>query len=115
MLIVIHVSIVLATLAVVFYADEQGLSWILGKQEVLPARKIQILHTLVGVGLASIIATGGLLFLRSPGYYLGNATFLIKMCLVAALVINGFVITFLNKIATTRSWKSLTLLERVPL
>ena len=115
MITTIHVCFVLLTGALVLYSDEQGFLWMRGKRDYLSHTKLEWLHALVGLGLAGLVATGGLLFLRAPGYYLGNPVFLIKMVFVGALILNGFFIGQFTHIAAKKRWSELTNRERLPL
>ena len=115
MLTAFHVLAVLFAGVVVFYSDEQGFMYMRGKRSILSAKKLEWLHALVGVALALLILTGGLLFMRAPSYYLANTTFLIKMGFVGALLVNGFFIDRLSKIASQKPWAELSKRERLPL
>lgn len=113
MLTVLHVSFVFATGALVLYSDEQGLLWMLGKRETLSLKKLEWLHMLVGLGLAGLIATGGLLFLRAPSFYIGEPQFIVKMIFVLTLVVNSFFIGRFTHVATERAWRDLSNAERL--
>lgn len=115
MLITLHLSIVIATLLVVLYSDEQALMWVLGKKETLSAQSVHLLHNIVTIGLGLIIITGGLLYIQAPAAYLSDTTFLVKMAAVAALIVNTYVIDRLSPIALSRSYASLSKAERIPL
>ena len=110
----LHILFIIATGALVLYSDEQGFMWILGKKETLPRKKLEWLHSLVGVGLAAIIATGGLLFLRSPQFYLGQTDFIVKMVFVLALAVNGFFVGSMVHHASTSPWRQLSWRARLP-
>ena len=112
---VIHLALVLATLALVAYSDEQGLVWVLGKKEILLEKKLRTLHYLVSGGLILIIISGLTLFSNDSSYYLDKPQFIVKMAFVFTLVINSFFIGKFSKVAITRSWKSLSPNERLPL
>ena len=114
-MILFHVAAIIVTVLCVLYSDEQGLRWMLGKKEVLNAKKIAVLHVLVSIGLALIILTGGLKAMTALAYYLSNPLFIAKMGFVLVLVVNGFFIGTLSTLATTRSFASLSTKERLPL
>lgn len=114
-MILIHIAAICITGLVVLYSDEQGLRWMLGKKEVLDAKRIAFLHSLVSIGLPLIILTGGLMVMPALDYYLRNPIFLMKMGFVGVLIVNGFFIGKLSTLATTRSFASLTPTERLPL
>lgn len=115
MLTVFHVLTILFAGAVVFYSDEQGFMYLRGRRTLLSAKKVEWLHALVGLALALLILTGGLLFMRAPNFYLANTAFLVKMGFVFALLVNGFFIDRLSKIASQKSWAELSKRERIPL
>lgn len=114
-MILIHIFAICITGLVVLYSDEQGLRWMLGKVEVLNARRIAFLHGVVSIGLPLVILTGGLMAVPALDYYLRNPIFLMKMGFVGVLIVNGFFIGKLSVLATTRTFVSLTPAERLPL
>jgi len=111
----VHLTVVFATIAAVLYSDEQAFLWLVGKKERLSARLVRLLHAGVSFGLALLILTGGLLYIKAPQAYLSNTTFLIKMTAIAALIINTYAIERLSSFATTRPYASLTRDEHLPL
>lgn len=114
-MVALHVLSIFITGLAVLYSDEQGLSWMLGKKKVLSAKRVAVLHAIVGVGLALIILTGGLMVIKGLPYYLHKPVFLIKMAFVFALIVNAFVIEHISKIASQKSFAELTPRERTPL
>jgi cation transport ATPase len=108
-----HITAVVLTLLAVLYADEQGLQWFLGRTRVLSQKSVEVVHTLVSVGIAVIILTGGLMFIDRSSYLLSQATFLAKMCFVGALVLNGFFIGSISKLASEKAFAELTPGERM--
>ncbi len=111
----LHLIGIIVTGCAVAYSDEQALLWMLGKKPALSKQRVDALHIVVSIGLACIIATGGLLFLRSPSYYLSDPVFLLKMLLVGALIVNGFFIDQLSVGATERPFQAHSARERLPL
>lgn len=111
----VHLTLVLATAVLVIYSDKVGFSWVRGRVETLSKKKLEILHLAVGIGLAGILLTGGLMFLDRAEYLLGQPVFLAKMAFVASLVVNALFIGSLSKVASERSFASLTPKERIPL
>lgn len=107
-----HATAVLLTLLAVLYADERGLRWVRGRAHVLAPRKVATLHALVGVGLALILLTGGLMFVDRSSYLLSQTTFLVKMGFVGALVVNAFFIGSISKLASEKAFVELTSNER---
>lgn len=111
----VHLTLVLATAVLVIYSDKVGFSWVRGKVATLSKRKLEILHLAVGIGLTGILLTGGLMFLDRAEYLLSQPVFLAKMVFVASLVVNALFIGSLAKVASERSFASLTGKERIPL
>lgn len=111
----LHVVAIIVTGLCVLYSDEQGLMWMLGKKEVLNAKRIAVLHAVVSIGLALVILTGGLKALTALSYYLSNPLFMVKMGFVVVLIVNGFFIEKLSSLATTRPFAALSKKEQFPL
>lgn len=103
-----HVIAVLGSLAAVLYADYHGSRWFRGKTETLSQATVNRMHASVSVGLAALLLTGGLMFIDRAQYLLSQPVFIAKMGFVLALVINGFFIGRLSRLATTSSFASLT-------
>lgn len=99
----------------IFLADHQGLSWIRGKRETLDLKRVTLYHRLIWVGLVGMITTGGIMAWPLSSYLVTVPAFLLKMAFVVTLFINGLVIGHLVKVATERSFASLSWRERLPL
>jgi len=110
----LHLLVLALTALVIVGSDVYGLLYVLGKKAVLNAKVINWLHKIVWIGLAGMIATGIGLTLESP-WVLEEPMFYVKLIMVLALFINGFVIGFLAKVATTTPFASLTWKQRAPL
>jgi cation transport ATPase len=104
----LHLSAVVITFLVVLYADEQGLQWFRGRVRTLASRKVAVLHVLVSIGIALILLTGALMFIDRAEYLLSQTVFLVKMCFVGALIINGFFIGSLSRLASEKAFAELT-------
>jgi hypothetical protein len=115
MLVLIHISVIIVTGLLVLYSDEQALLWVLGKIPVLDQKRVTVLHRSVSIGLALLLITGGLLYIRDVPFYISDPVFIVKMVAISALILNTYVIERLSHIATTRSYSSLTEKERLPL
>lgn len=89
-------------------SDYKGSDWMRGKVQILDAKILSRLHLTVFVGLFLMIATGSSMFWEAREYYLGDTTFIVKMIFVLALVINGFFIGVLSKVATATPYSALT-------
>jgi hypothetical protein len=99
----------------VFHADHMGFTWIRGSKQLLDANIIKKYHYRTLVGLALMIITGLSLFWPIQEFLLARPQFYVKMGFVLALIINSFVIGSLSKIATSKSFASLTTKEKIPL
>lgn len=108
----LHLAFVVLSLLIVLYSDEQGLRWFLGRKETLSKKKVHLLHLVVSIGLGGILLTGGLMFLDRADYLLRQPVFIVKMLFVGALVINAFFIEAISRLATEKSFASLTTKER---
>jgi hypothetical protein len=99
----------------VVLADHMGFSWIRGKVKTLDAREVKKYHYRVWTGLVLMIVTGFFLFWPLREFLLTRTQFYVKMAFVAALVINSFVIGFLQETSITKTYASLTFKEKLPL
>lgn len=115
MLQTIHLIVAITTGLVVLYADEQALAWFLGKRERLDPRTTSFLHLAVTIGLASLLVTGGLLYVRAPAAFLSSALFIVKMIMVFALICNTYFIDRFSRIAISRPYALLSRRERLTL
>lgn len=114
-MVIFHILAIIMTGAVVIYSDEQGLMWVLGKKETLDRRRLEILHTIVGVGISLIILTGGLIALPRISRFIHDPVFIIKMGFVLVLIVNAFFVGQLMHTASEKSFASLKKKERLPL
>jgi len=108
----VHIATVFITIGAVAIANAHALLWVLGKVEVLPRRRLEFLHKVVGWGLLIIITTGATMFWPARDNLLNTTAFTVKMLFVAALVINSVVIARHMETALTRSFNSLFPRER---
>ena len=116
MLATIHLIVLIVTLVGVVRADHEGFAWIRGTKPTLDSQKLRMYHYWVGAGLLGMITTGAILLWPMRDYLLTSSPlFIIKMMFVAFLVVNAFAISELLKIATIRTFASLTLKEKAPL
>lgn len=104
----IHVIAVISTLSVVLVADYYGGRWFRGKADTIPQQTAERLHMLVSIGLASILLTGGLMFIDRSSYLLSQPVFWAKMTFVGALLVNGFFIGRISRIAASGPFRSVT-------
>jgi hypothetical protein len=104
----IHELILFITLAVVVFADLQGLRWVLGWVPTLSARIVRVLHFVVYLGLGGMVVTGLTMFSRDSAYLLSNPVFLVKMVFVAALIANSFLIGAHIQVASEKPFAQLS-------
>lgn len=100
---------------VIVIADHDGYLYMRGKKAVLNATKVKRLHDLAWVGLGAMIVTGIALILEDPEEVFEEAAFGVKMLMVLALVINGFVIGQLSKLSTTTPFADLMMRQKLAL
>jgi hypothetical protein len=115
MMLAVHIFSVLFSLCIVMLADKAALGWLRGKPEVLSAEKVALYHWLTWAGLVVTIFSGLYIALPQLSYLLSQPLFIMKICFVAILLLNSIIIGRFSKIATMRSYKSLTWQETYPL
>jgi hypothetical protein len=99
----------------IFHADILGFDWVSGREAVLSEEEIRKSHKGVWIGLSVMITTGLLMFWPMRDYLLHRPQFYAKMAFVLALVVNGFIIGHLQKVATHKSYAMLSQKEKLPL
>jgi uncharacterized membrane protein len=99
---------------VIVIADHDGYLYMRGKKAVLNAMKVKRLHQLAWVGLIAMTITGIGLIAKEPEV-LEEAAFGVKMLMVAALFVNGFVIGQLSKLSISTPFASLTAKQKLML
>ncbi|MEZ0209115.1 MAG: hypothetical protein ACAH17_02995 [Candidatus Paceibacterota bacterium] len=111
----LHLLTLTFVIFTVVQADHMGFAWIRGKIAVLKEDKVRTLHRNTWLGLCGMILTGFLMFWPMREYLLTRPQFFAKMAFVLTLIVNGFVIGHLQKVALTKSFKELSLKEKLPL
>lgn len=99
----------------IIHADHMAFSWIRGKAARLDEQKVKRLHLHTWYGLIGMIVTGLLMFIPLHEFLLTRVQFYVKMAFVLGLVINGFAIGHLQKVAFNKSFKELSTREKIPL
>lgn len=99
----------------VFHADHMGFNWIRGKVKVLDKDTVKKYHNRTWVGFILMIITGLTLFWPTREYLLIRPQFFIKIAFVIAIFCNSFVIGYLSKTSTTKTYTSLSTKEKIPL
>lgn len=99
----------------IFQADHMAFAWIRGKVKILEKNTIRKYHRRTWYGLIGMIVTGLLLFWPMREYLLTRPQFFIKMAFVVTLLVNGFVIGYLQDVAVNKEFKQLTFTEKLPL
>ncbi len=92
---------------VIILADSDGVAYLRGKKETLKAGKVRLLHNLAWVGLGLMAVTGIGLIAEHPDVVTESA-FMVKMLMVLALFVNGFVIGQLAKLSTATPFRLLS-------
>jgi hypothetical protein len=96
----LHLLALALVAVVILITDHDGFLYLRGKKAVLNAVRVKRLHQLVWVGLVAMIVTGIGLVAEDPDV-LEEEAFPVKMLMVLALVINGFLIGRLSAVSTT--------------
>jgi hypothetical protein len=110
----IHVGILTLTLICIVWADIYASMWLHGKKQTLNGVVVDRLHTAVTIGLTGMIVTGITLFWPLREYLVSQSdAFFVKMFFAFALVVNSFVIEKYMNVATTRSFKEVSVRQKV--
>lgn len=102
-----HVGILILTVAVILFADFQGVQWVRGKKEVLSKGLMDGLHTIVTIGLSGMLLTGIILFWPLREYSLTEKAFFLKLFFIFILICNSFAIEHHAHLATTTTYKNI--------
>lgn len=111
----VHLGILIVTVVAILWADHVGFQYFRGQRLTLPALLITRLHYAVSVGLLGMIATGAYMASDRWTYLSAQPVFWLKLFFVAVLVVNALFITALMRTATTTSFASLSMRERLTL
>ncbi len=111
----IHITILGFTLWNVLKADHLGFNWILGKVKILEVGEVKKYHYRIIIGLGLMILSGVLMFWPMREFLLSRPQFYVKMIFVITLVINSIAISYVQKTACSKTFKSLSLSEKLPL
>lgn len=114
-MVLIHIIVLCITALGILLSDSLAFAWMRGSTPVLDKQRIRRLHRWVGFGLTGMIVSGAFLFLEQPSDLFAHTGFYVKIVFVVALVLNSFAINYVSRIATKRSFASLTTGERLPL
>jgi hypothetical protein len=95
----IHIIFAVLSFCIVVVADSYGFSWIRGKRQTLAPKWLSTLHYAMWIGLVGLIVTGAMMAYPMREYLLTRPQFIAKMGFVLALVVNGFAIGNLLRIA----------------
>lgn len=104
----IHLALLALTGALIATADHDAFMYVFGKNLLLEKQRTKLLHYGVWIGLTLMIITGALLAFPLREYYVTDSAFIIKMCMVGALVGNGVLIGKLSSLATHVPFKGLS-------
>ncbi len=104
----IHIATLSVAAAGIIAADKIGFAWFRGTRETVSPHTLHTLHTVVGLALTFMLATGLLLFWPARAFLVTEATFYIKMLFVALLVLNSFAIEYLMETATHTPFRNVS-------
>jgi hypothetical protein len=111
----IHVFAVLFSLVVVFIADKGALAWMRGKQQLMSARRVRVLHALTWGALTVLVISGAIIAFPMLNYLLTQPLFIMKMLFVAVLLVNAVLIGKLSEYAVREPFAQLTHHDRMRL
>lgn len=111
----IHLAALFITVPFILYADHLGFLYFIGKKQTLPAKTNKILHTAVFIGLFALMITGFLMVRDNLDFYLNYGPMQIKLAFVGVLFLNGLFITGLMQTATKKSFKQLSIFQKLVL
>lgn len=111
----VHILVLLFVAYTLFLSEREALLWLRGKKETLDKEKLKKYHHRMWAGLLLMIATGATLFWEDRDILPSIPAFQLKMFFVFCLLTNAFAIGKLMPIAAIRSYKSLSVKEKMPL
>lgn len=111
----IHLLILAFIVWNIVRADHLGWSWVRGKISILDRKIVQLYYKRVWIGLCLMVVTGVCLFWPLREFLLERQQFYVKMTFITILIINGFAIGKLQRVAETKTFASLSLKQRIPL
>jgi hypothetical protein len=111
----LHFAILGFTAWNVILADHMGFNWIKGRVVTLNREEVRKYHYRVSIGLGLMILSGLCLFWPLREFLLTRTQFYVKMSFVATLVLNSFVIGYLQDVAIAKPYATLTFREKLPL
>lgn len=114
-MLVLHILSFGFVLGVTAIADKDAFAWLRGTKETLEKKTLLLYHTLIWIGLVSLIASGTYLFWPMRLFLLADLLFDIKMLFVGILVVNAILIGRLMNLALTKPFKALTAHEKMSL
>ncbi len=111
----LHIFSLFISIGAIITADKQAFAWLRGKKEKLDPKLTHAVHITMWASLVALMATGFFMFYPMRDYLFTQPLFIMKTLFVSVLVTNGILISRLMRIATTKSFLSLSLEERIPL
>lgn len=103
-----HILTAFSLIAVIFFTDIYGFTWLIGKQDRLSLLWLKRSDSIIWAGLFIMVVTGILLFYPYQSFLLANPAFQVKILFVVAIIINGLFIGRHMSIATTIRFNELT-------
>lgn len=114
-MLIFHLGALCFVAYTLFLSEKEAFAWFRGKKETLDKEKLQKYHHRMWAGLLLMIATGLTLFWPDRDILPSIPAFQLKMFFVFCLLVNAFALGKLMPIAVTRSYKSLSVKEKMPL
>lgn len=110
----LHLAFLAFAAVVILVADHDGYLYLRCKKLLLDAKRLKHLHLCIWIALAGMILTGVALVADEPEV-LAETTFLVKLLMVAALVVNGVVIGQLLKLSISTPFAQLSPKQKLAL
>lgn len=111
----VHLGTLGVVVLLVLFADHQAFSWVMGHKETLNEKTLKKVHYLTLAGLVIMILSGATMAFYEWDYLVTVPAFFIKMAFVLALILNSFFIGKLMHVAIQKTFKSLSMKEKIPL
>lgn len=108
MLQTLHVGILIVAAVVILFADHEAFGYLSGRTPLLDRRRTMVLHHVVWVLLAGMIATGLSMAVPVWDYLWPEPLFRLKLAFVGVLILNSLVINALMSHAFETPFRELS-------